>query len=752
MATTRTVEGTIKRPDGTAWASAPVRFLLRPASETTDTQFPSGEVVATTDANGFFSQVLWCNGEGDLSSEYLCELPSGDTFYFILGTGASPVSLSTLRLAYAGPSDPQYTSLEAYVGARYYQENSTTQGFEVGDMPYVTALRKLGRIAAVASGMVLLSGGVGAVPAWGQIADAHVSATAAIGWTKIAKTGSSLADLATRSAGDLSSGTLADARLSSNVPLLNAATNAFTQRITVAGNAALGASNIVAWGAPYQALQLGAAAAIMYRTDAASVYLYDNAYWNGTADIYRTNGFASQYYQSGASHIFKRAVSGVAGNPVTWIDVLTLATGTGAATFNGNLFVTGSAAPNYIEFSRTGVAEKGSIGALGSFEMNVSYNMDYSTAVHRFYDNTKSAHWIAMNDTGFYIQYAPASTMAGDVWTGQGSLLNLTMLSATGNATFRGSVTAAGLSSSTTLSVTSHLGLGTSDIEAWNAAYRAMQMGTHASIFWGASTNELHINSNAYFDTGEKYRTTAAAARYSQTNGVHRFYVAPSGTIDTVIPWVTALTIANDGAASFVGTLSTGGPLSVTGTGTFTDDIGFSASRGIRQNTPDGADNRYTYIAGGGAIADIRGAYIGLYGNEVTTYGGYVDIVAGNVPTGNITFTTAGAQRAQFSYGGVFAIGTTLTTGAAAGDVVLANSRFLRGVNMAGTNTIAVLGIDAADRVYINAASALLRIDNALTAITVGAAGAAAALPAAPVKYLRIMEGTTEYKIPLYTA
>lgn len=49
---------------------------------------------------------------------------------------------------------------------------------------------------------------------WDQVADAQVAAAAAIAWTKISKTGSSLADLTTRSAADLSSGILPLARLS----------------------------------------------------------------------------------------------------------------------------------------------------------------------------------------------------------------------------------------------------------------------------------------------------------------------------------------------------------------------------------------------------------------------------------------------------------------------------------------------------------------------------------------------------------
>jgi hypothetical protein len=59
----------------------------------------------------------------------------------------------------------------------------------------------------------------------GVIANADISATAAIGWSKIDKTGSSLADLSTRSAGDLSSGTLPLARLSGITDVQIAAAN-----------------------------------------------------------------------------------------------------------------------------------------------------------------------------------------------------------------------------------------------------------------------------------------------------------------------------------------------------------------------------------------------------------------------------------------------------------------------------------------------------------------------------------------------
>lgn len=55
------------------------------------------------------------------------------------------------------------------------------------------------------------------------ITNAEIAAGASIAWTKLDKAGSTLADLTTRSAGDLTSGTLADARLSGNVSLFGAA-------------------------------------------------------------------------------------------------------------------------------------------------------------------------------------------------------------------------------------------------------------------------------------------------------------------------------------------------------------------------------------------------------------------------------------------------------------------------------------------------------------------------------------------------
>lgn len=76
---------------------------------------------------------------------------------------------------------------------------------------------------------------------------------------------------------------------------------------------------------------------------------------------------------------------------------------------------------NYIEFKRTNFTAKGAIGALGSFEMNMSVNMDYKTSLHRFYDNTQDAYWTALNTAGYYLQFAPKFAGDGDVWDNTGN-------------------------------------------------------------------------------------------------------------------------------------------------------------------------------------------------------------------------------------------------------------------------------------------------------------------------------------------
>jgi hypothetical protein len=99
-----------------------------------------------------------------------------------------------------------------------------------GSLTYASSTDTLAQLAIGASGTVLKSNGT--APSWAQVVDADVASGAAIGWSKVSKTSSSLADLATRSAGALSSG---------NLPYAQLPTGAGTW--TVGGALSLGASD-----------------------------------------------------------------------------------------------------------------------------------------------------------------------------------------------------------------------------------------------------------------------------------------------------------------------------------------------------------------------------------------------------------------------------------------------------------------------------------------------------------------------------
>jgi hypothetical protein len=71
----------------------------------------------------------------------------------------------------------------------------------------------LAGVALGAANTLLRSQGASNAPTFAKLVNADVDAAAAIDWTKISKTSSSLADLGTKSAGALDSGNLASARL-----------------------------------------------------------------------------------------------------------------------------------------------------------------------------------------------------------------------------------------------------------------------------------------------------------------------------------------------------------------------------------------------------------------------------------------------------------------------------------------------------------------------------------------------------------
>jgi hypothetical protein len=81
--------------------------------------------------------------------------------------------------------------------------------------------------------------------------------------------------------------------------------------------------------------------------------------------------------------------------------------------------------------------------------------------------------------------------------------------------------------------------------------------------------------------------------------------------------------------------------------------------RSVSMNTSDGSDNQTLSVCGGATASSARGGRISVLGNEVSSTGGSVNIVAGNVSTGDIKFLTANSDRMIINNSGRVGIGYT---------------------------------------------------------------------------------------------
>ena len=94
-----------------------------------------------------------------------------------------------------------------------------------------------------------------------------------------------------------------------------------------------------------------------------------------------------------------------------------------------------------------------------------------------------------------------------------------------------------------------NLGLNVSP-SAWLSAVRVLQLGSVGGAFVLGNTTAgggATIGLNAYYDTSWKYGASSFASYYSQINGAHQWFSAPSGTAGNAITFTQAMTLDADG-------------------------------------------------------------------------------------------------------------------------------------------------------------------------------------------------------------
>lgn len=191
------------------------------------------DVALTTPASG-----QWLGYDGALWVNHT-PVAADITDLTTAATGITSVGTITTGTWQATAIDPAY--LAGFGAAAGYLRSTgsawaRTSGVAYTDLTY----------SGLTTGQVLRATGAGAA-AFGALDLANTSAvTGLLPWANVDKTGSSLADLTTRSAADLSSGTLPDARFPATLPALSGV------NLTALNASALGSGNV-----PYARMATG---------------------------------------------------------------------------------------------------------------------------------------------------------------------------------------------------------------------------------------------------------------------------------------------------------------------------------------------------------------------------------------------------------------------------------------------------------------------------------------------------------------
>lgn len=187
-----------------------------------------------------------------------------------------------------------------------------------------------------------------------------------------------------------------------------------------------------------------------------------------------------------------------------------------------------------------------------------------------------------------------------------------------------------------------NLGLGVTP-SAWWSQIKALQVGGSSSLTdYSASANrQTTVASNAFLNASVAwtYINSDPATRYTQNQGTHQWFTAPSGTAGNAITFTQAMTLDASGQLG-VGTTSVGAPLHIKG--------------------------------GGGSINSILDSSVGDTRLELRTNGtraGYIYWDASEnrffTDTGRFTsFYTGGSERARIHASGGVSIGNTTDPGA----------------------------------------------------------------------------------------
>ena len=375
--------------------------------------------------------------------------------------------------------------------------------------------------------------------------------------------------------GILGSATSAAASASAAATSATNAANSATSSANSATASAASASSAAASFDSFDDRYLGAKSSAPSVDNDGNTLLTGALYWNST--VGELNVWSGSAWVPSALTTGAQTISGVktfASNPilssgtangVTYLNGSKVLTTGSALTYNGTtLSLSGGAISNSNSGNENYFLSDGSTqSTLQQSSNTLFFNVNASSATNgQFIWRSSSAYSEQMRLTSTGLGIGTSSPLArltvsdssnpasGTMTLGNNASFNGTLQYLIGPGELR--ISQVGSSSLGTtfytngaermrLDSSGNLGLGVTP-SAWSTG-KAIEVGSFGNALYSFSATNLLVTSNAYFNGGFKYGTTAVASAYQQDAGVHKWLTAPSGTAGNAISFTQAMTL-----------------------------------------------------------------------------------------------------------------------------------------------------------------------------------------------------------------
>jgi hypothetical protein len=255
-------------------------------------------------------------------------------------------------------------------------------------------------------------------------------------------------------------------------------------------------------------------------------------------------------------------INGGTANGVTYLNGSKVLTTGSALTFDGTNFTL-----------NTGYMSFGNNGYIRADSANNRLTFQAGSSGYLWKDASNSGDWMALTSTGLGIgtssparklQVNSGEAVAARFTRSGGIVANNSLEWFDGTNAWYAGVSGSNFwgvgyntsgaidSAAIRLDSSGNLGLGVTP-SAWFSTIRALQIGSvgGASIAGNTSAGgSATIGLNVYFDAAAataRYGASSFASRYTQLNGAHEWYTAPSGTAGNAISFTQAMTVSSDG-------------------------------------------------------------------------------------------------------------------------------------------------------------------------------------------------------------